>query len=174
MSNKRPVVSGNVRAWRELFKWATKLGYRIPGYMKSFVYAYPLFFPEYKDSLFSTEVDEDYVFTPLSVAGLHGDIELLAHVDITARLTNDRGVSHEEVRHRPASFAQESTRYCNYSKDKFDNTISYIDLLGGMELDSKVKGMERTPPHSQAWWLYSNLKRMEHNGYQRKYGLIQM
>jgi thymidylate synthase (FAD) len=139
--DKRPVVSGNVRAWRELFKWATKLGYRIPGYMKSFVYAYPLFFPEYKDSLFSTEVDEDYVFTPLSVVGLHGDIELLAHVDITARLTNDRGVSHEEVRHRPASFAQESTRYCNYSKDKFDNTISYIDLLGGMELDSKVKGM---------------------------------
>lgn len=139
--DKRPVVSGNVRAWRELFKWAAKLGYRIPGYMKSFVYAYPLFFPEYKDSLFSTEVDEDYVFTPLSVAGLHGDIELLAHVDITARLTNDRGVSHEEVRHRPASFAQESTRYCNYSKDKFDNTISYIDLLGGMELDSKVKGM---------------------------------
>lgn len=39
--DKRPVVSGNVRAWRELFKWATKLGYRIPVYMKSFVYAYP-------------------------------------------------------------------------------------------------------------------------------------
>ena len=81
------------------------------------------------------------MFTPLSVAGLHGDIELLTHVDITARLTNDRGVSHEEVRHRPASFAQESTRYCNYSKDKFDNTISYIDLFGGMELDNKVKRM---------------------------------
>ena len=81
------------------------------------------------------------MFTPLSVANLHGDVELLTHVDITARLTNDRGVSHEEVRHRPASFAQESTRYCNYSKDKFDNAISYIDLLGGMELDSKTKSM---------------------------------
>lgn len=38
----------------------------------------------------------------------------------------DRGVSHEIVRHRDASFAQESTRYCNYSKDKFGNKIQVI------------------------------------------------
>ena len=38
----------------------------------------------------------------------------------------DRGVSHEFVRHRVMSFAQESTRYCNYSKDKFNNEITYI------------------------------------------------
>lgn len=38
----------------------------------------------------------------------------------------DRGVSHEIVRHRDASFAQESTRYCNYSKDKFGNEITVI------------------------------------------------
>lgn len=38
----------------------------------------------------------------------------------------DRGVSHEFVRHRVMSFAQESTRYCNYSKDKFDNQITFI------------------------------------------------
>lgn len=36
---------------------------------------------------------------------------------------------------------EECTRYCNYSKDKFDGAISYIDLLGGMELDSKTKSM---------------------------------
>lgn len=41
----------------------------------------------------------------------------------------DRGVSHEIVRHRDASFAQESTRYCNYSKDKFDNEIMVIEPL---------------------------------------------
>ena len=35
-------------------------------------------------------------------------------------------MSHEFVRHRVFSFAQESTRYCNYSKDKFDNEITYI------------------------------------------------
>lgn len=38
----------------------------------------------------------------------------------------DRGVTHEFARHRLASFAQESTRYCNYSKDKFENSITVI------------------------------------------------
>lgn len=45
---------------------------------------------------------------------------------ITARFTCDRGVSHEIVRHRVMSFAQESTRYCNYTKDKFDSQITFI------------------------------------------------
>lgn len=45
---------------------------------------------------------------------------------ITARFTCDRGVSHEIVRHRVMSFAQESTRYCNYVKDKFGNELTYI------------------------------------------------
>lgn len=45
---------------------------------------------------------------------------------ITVRFVCDRGVSHEFVRHRVMSFAQESTRYCNYSKDKFGNEITFI------------------------------------------------
>ncbi|WCF58403.1 thymidylate synthase, flavin-dependent [Bacteroides phage PhiCrAssBcn14] len=45
---------------------------------------------------------------------------------ITVKFICDRGVSHEFVRHRVFSFAQESTRYCNYSKDKFGNEITYI------------------------------------------------
>ena len=45
---------------------------------------------------------------------------------VTVRLTTDRGVSHEFVRHRVFSFAQESTRYCNYSKDKFGNELTFI------------------------------------------------
>lgn len=44
----------------------------------------------------------------------------------TLKLTTDRGVSHELVRHRVFSFAQESTRYCNYSKDKFNNELTFI------------------------------------------------
>lgn len=44
----------------------------------------------------------------------------------TLKLTTDRGVSHELVRHRVFSFAQESTRYCNYSKDKFGNELTFI------------------------------------------------
>lgn len=45
---------------------------------------------------------------------------------VTVRFICDRGVSHEFVRHRVFSFAQESTRYCNYSKDKFGNEITFI------------------------------------------------
>ena len=45
---------------------------------------------------------------------------------ITVRFVCDRGVSHEFVRHRHFSFSQESTRYCNYSKDKFGNEITFI------------------------------------------------
>lgn len=45
---------------------------------------------------------------------------------VCIRFICDRGVSHEFVRHRVFSFAQESTRYCNYSKDKFDNEITFV------------------------------------------------
>ena len=44
----------------------------------------------------------------------------------TVKFICDRGVSHEFVRHRVFSFAQESTRYCNYSKDKFGNELTFI------------------------------------------------
>lgn len=61
-----------------------------------------------------------------------GDIQYLCEPTehhekrVTVRFTTDRGVSHEFVRHRVFSFAQESTRYCNYSKDKFGNEITFI------------------------------------------------
>lgn len=45
---------------------------------------------------------------------------------ITARFTCDAGVGRELTRHRVFSFAQESTRYCNYSKSKFDNELTFI------------------------------------------------
>lgn len=51
---------------------------------------------------------------------------LMKHMTHTFLFTTDRGISHELVRHRPASFAQESTRYCNYSKGKFGNEITVI------------------------------------------------
>ena len=44
----------------------------------------------------------------------------------TVRFICDRGISHELVRHRVFSFAQESTRYCNYSNDKFGNELTFI------------------------------------------------
>ena len=45
---------------------------------------------------------------------------------VCVRFTTDRGISHELVRHRVFSFAQESTRYCDYSKDKFNSELTFI------------------------------------------------
>ena len=51
------------------------------------------------------------------------------HIFRTVELLTDRGVTHELVRHRLCSFAQESTRYCNYSKDKFGNSLRIVKPL---------------------------------------------
>jgi thymidylate synthase (FAD) len=55
-----------------------------------------------------------------------GHESVIEHEKITVRLICDRGVSHEIVRHRLASYSQESTRYCNYSDDKFGSEITVI------------------------------------------------
>ena len=55
-----------------------------------------------------------------------GHFAMLDHAHLSVRFVCDRGVSHELVRHRLAAFAQESTRYCNYSKDKFGNELTVI------------------------------------------------
>ena len=62
------------------------------------------------------------------VAGIikRGHEAVLEHASITVKFTCDRGVSHEIVRHRMASYCQESTRYCNYSKDGFGGEITVI------------------------------------------------
>ena len=56
-----------------------------------------------------------------------GHEAMIEHNSISVKFICDRGVSHELVRHRLASFAQESTRYCNYSDDKFGNEITVIE-----------------------------------------------
>ena len=55
-----------------------------------------------------------------------GHEAVIEHFNITVKFTTDRGITHEIVRHRIASYAQESTRYCNYNKDKFGKEISVI------------------------------------------------
>ena len=59
-----------------------------------------------------------------------GHDSVLEHASITVRFVCDRGVSHEIVRHRLASYSMESTRYCDYSKDKFGGEISVIEPEG--------------------------------------------
>ena len=55
-----------------------------------------------------------------------GHESVIEHASVSVRLVIDRGVSHEMVRHRLCAFSQESTRYANYSKDKFGNEITVI------------------------------------------------
>ena len=68
---------------------------------------------------------------------------------ITVKFICDRGVSHELVRHRLCSFAQESTRYCNYSKDKFSNQVTFIIpswMNNYLPTDDAMCGTD------DAWW----------------------
>lgn len=55
---------------------------------------------------------------------------VLEHVSFGMKFITDRGVTHEIVRHRLASYSQESTRYCNYAKDKFGKQVSFIVPVG--------------------------------------------
>lgn len=73
-------------------------------------------------AVYNGEVDPETVPQALSREGipmLPLDIRI-QHDFISTKIICDRGVSHEIVRHRPASYAQESTRYCNYSNGKYD------------------------------------------------------
>lgn len=58
-----------------------------------------------------------------------GHEAMIEHVSLTVKFVCDRGITHEIVRHRIASYAQESTRYCNYSNDKFGKEITVIKPL---------------------------------------------
>ena len=56
----------------------------------------------------------------------NGHEAMIEFFDLTVKFTHNRGFTHELVRHRLCNFAQESTRYCNYIKDKFGNELTII------------------------------------------------
>lgn len=66
-----------------------------------------------------------------------GHESVIEHEKVTARIICDRGVTHEIVRHRIASYSQESTRYCNYGNDKFGNELTFIKPCFWKEDDPK-------------------------------------
>ncbi len=65
----------------------------------------------------------------------NGHESVIEHELITVKIICDRGVTHEIVRHRIASYSQESTRYCNYSNDSFNNRITVINIASGFKYD---------------------------------------
>lgn len=68
-----------------------------------------------------------------------GHESVIEHVSVSLRIVCDRGVTHEIVRHRIASYSQESTRYCNYSVDKFNNELTFIKPCFWNEEENTIK-----------------------------------
>ena len=132
-NNDSYIISGNIRAWIEFLQMSTKIYNKIP-----------FFFKGYLDNrtAINTPTDEAILFHEF--LDVPGDIgfahfhqvtdfseltirERLIHQDLSVKFTVDRGVTHELVRMRDCSFAQESTRFCNYSKGKFGEEITVIN-----------------------------------------------
>lgn len=142
------IISGSFRTFINLFN-VTLSALAVPDEAVNIVYkalnsVYPELFPEVE--AFTTEsteytsvevyktADEFIQNVRKKVEATGGDPSadivsalIKKHVARTVVFTCDRGVSHEFVRHRPCGFAQESTRYCNYSKDKYGNEITVVE-----------------------------------------------
>ena len=127
------IISGNVRAWREVMSiivsWYAGYGGAFP---LAVIDAFSPMGILFSDIL--RYIENGYVYDiagmkmnlvtdncPISQAGL------IAHGTATIKFTVDRGISHEIVRHRTASFSQESTRYCNYGKGQFNGEITVVE-----------------------------------------------
>ena len=86
-----------------------------------------------------------------------GHEAVLEHYSFTVKFTVDRGVSHEIVRHRLAAYCQESTRYCNYSGDKFGNEITVIKPCFWEEGSDEFVRWRHAMEDAECW--YFNLLR---------------
>lgn len=83
-----------------------------------------------------------------------GHEAVIEHGSVTVRFTCDRGVSHEIVRHRLASYCQESTRYCNYSKDGFGGEITVIEPSWCSEGDPAYEVWKKACQRAELAYFY--------------------
>lgn len=114
----RCIVSGNIRAWLELFANGTLSGrYFIGSFDPVFIQGM---------GFCDDDAKPDPRVRQIRYADLRDPREKRAHLRQTVKFTVDRGVTHEFVRHRTLSFSQESTRYCNYSDGRFGREITVV------------------------------------------------
>jgi thymidylate synthase (FAD) len=113
-------------------------------------------------AVIESHVDADYILKQIELAGRtayksedkitndsakdfvkmilkRGHLSVIEHQSVSVRFICDRGVSHEIARHRLASYTQESTRYCNYTKGKFGSEITVIEPCFWSQDDEKYK-----------------------------------
>lgn len=79
---------------------------------------------------------------------------VIEHAGFSVKFICDRGVTHELVRHRLAAYSQESTRYCNYSKDKFNNEITVIKPLFFDEGTVEYRTWERACEYAEESYFH--------------------
>lgn len=118
--SRRDIVSGNMRAWLEFFTLCCNNSVGVNTVLFD-VFSQLRYFPIFEAIQKRLEENEELSYTTGGEVRelFYRDLsyeEMLVHYDFTVKFICDRGVSHEIVRHRVASYAQESTRYCNYSK----------------------------------------------------------
>lgn len=119
---RTPIVSGNIRVWVEYIEDATKLGMSVYSGIINKLRNIECIFNSFNPKIQIVEALQIKEYDMVSY-------EKLIHVRRSVKFITDRGISHEIVRHRPCSFAQESTRYCNYNKDKFGRSLKFIKPL---------------------------------------------
>ena len=130
----RGIISGNIRMWRDLIRFSLPImkdyddtsNYRFPQVLADLM-AYKSKWPIIFDDMDMEAADifDGCVFTPIDKEQLT-DEEKPHHYTITVVFSVDAGVGREITRHRKSSFAQESTRYVNYSKGQYGSEIAVI------------------------------------------------
>lgn len=135
---ERFLISGNIRAWILLFnpyqyseaEWKDISRIQVYLYMAMDEKTYNILFSR-PESIPTRKMDNVLLSQEqiLKLPNLTEE-EAKAHLYLTGLFTCDRGVTHELVRHRSASFAQESTRYCCYVKEKFGSELVCIKPIG--------------------------------------------
>ena len=117
----RCIVSGNIRAWRELFAIGEPISIAFIGHFEPvFVKGYGFM---YEENVGRPHMNVRQIF----YSSLHERNEKLVHIRQSVRFICDRAVQNEFVRHRTASFSVESSRFCNYSQDRFNHEITVIE-----------------------------------------------
>ena len=127
------IISGNIRVWLEFLNECVEAIGKIPLFFKKYLeqnktddnlVLFKSFYQE-NGGMFVYPEEEIWCCQIKDTSKL-SIRERLIHETLSVKFTVDRGVTHELVRMRDCSFAQESTRYCNYSKGKFGNEITVI------------------------------------------------
>lgn len=144
----KPIVSGNIRGWRDFIRVCKLELEKIPSWVQAQFYHNPAFW--------DLELgDEEIGYCKQLQREDLTPTETDMHWTETVRFVCSRAISHELVRHRALSPTQESQRYCNYSKGKFGGEITFIQPLWTLN----------SLPLEQAW--YTSMKDREKTYMQR-------